>query len=86
MADDADVEQADEDAKSSDGAKMPIVIDLPAPALRAAKRFTLSDEQRRQLDHIQKLGMELGLRGKKFGIASACIGGGQGMAVLIERA
>ena len=30
--------------------------------------------------------VELGLRGKKFGIASACIGGGQGMAVLIERA
>jgi acetyl-CoA acetyltransferase len=26
------------------------------------------------------------LRGKKFGVASACIGGGQGMAVLIEKA
>lgn len=30
--------------------------------------------------------VELGLRGKKYGIASACIGGGQGMAVLVERA
>ena len=35
---------------------------------------------------IYTLLVELGLRGKKFGIASACIGGGQGMAVLIERA
>ena len=35
---------------------------------------------------IYTLVLELGLRGKKFGIASACIGGGQGMAVLIERA
>ena len=35
---------------------------------------------------IYTLIVELGLRGKKFGIASACIGGGQGMAVLIERA
>ncbi len=34
---------------------------------------------------IYTLVVELGLRGKKFGIASACIGGGQGMAVLIER-
>ncbi len=66
MADDGDVEQADEDEKSSDGAKMPIVIDLPAPALRAGKRFTLTDEQRRQLDQIQKLGMELGLRAKEL--------------------
>ena len=30
--------------------------------------------------------IELGKRGKKYGIASACIGGGQGMAVLVERA
>ena len=30
--------------------------------------------------------VELGRRGKKYGIASACIGGGQGMAVLVERA
>ena len=35
---------------------------------------------------IYTLAIELGLRGKKYGIASACIGGGQGMAVLIERA
>ncbi|MEO5987906.1 MAG: thiolase family protein [Candidatus Eisenbacteria bacterium] len=35
---------------------------------------------------IHTLLIELGLRGKKFGIASACIGGGQGMAVLVERA
>ena len=35
---------------------------------------------------IYSLIVELGLRGKKFGVASACIGGGQGMAVLIERA
>ena len=34
---------------------------------------------------IYSLIVELGLRGKKFGVASACIGGGQGMAVLIER-
>jgi acetyl-CoA acetyltransferase family protein len=35
---------------------------------------------------IYTLVVELGLQGKKFGVASACIGGGQGMAVLIERA
>ncbi len=35
---------------------------------------------------IHTLLIELGKRGKKFGIASACIGGGQGMAVLVERA
>jgi len=35
---------------------------------------------------IYTLIVELGLRGKKFGVASACIGGGQGMAVLIEKA
>ena len=35
---------------------------------------------------IYTLIVELGLRAKKFGVASACIGGGQGMAVLIERA
>jgi acetyl-CoA acetyltransferase family protein len=35
---------------------------------------------------IYTLIVELGLKGKKFGIASACIGGGQGMAVLVERA
>ncbi len=35
---------------------------------------------------IYTLVVELGLRGKKFGVASACFGGGQGMAVLIERA
>ncbi len=35
---------------------------------------------------IYTLVVELGLRGGKFGVASACIGGGQGMAVLIERA
>jgi acetyl-CoA acetyltransferase family protein len=35
---------------------------------------------------IYSLIVELGLRGKKFGVASACIGGGQGMAVLVERA
>ena len=35
---------------------------------------------------IHTLLIELGKRGKKYGIASACIGGGQGMAVLVERA
>ena len=35
---------------------------------------------------IQTLLIELGKRGKRFGVASACIGGGQGMAVLVERA
>jgi acetyl-CoA acetyltransferase family protein len=35
---------------------------------------------------IYTLLIELGKRGKKFGVASACIGGGQGMAVLLERA
>jgi acetyl-CoA acetyltransferase family protein len=35
---------------------------------------------------IYTLVVELGLRGKKYGVASACIGGGQGMAVLVERA
>jgi len=35
---------------------------------------------------IYTLIVELGLRSKKFGVASACIGGGQGMAVLLERA
>ncbi|HEY6194225.1 MAG TPA: thiolase family protein [Candidatus Eisenbacteria bacterium] len=35
---------------------------------------------------IYTLIVELGLKSKKFGVASACIGGGQGMAVLIERA
>ena len=34
---------------------------------------------------IYTLLLELGKRGKRFGIASACIGGGQGMAVLLER-
>jgi acetyl-CoA acetyltransferase family protein len=34
---------------------------------------------------IHTLAIELGRRGKRFGIAAACIGGGQGMAVLIER-
>lgn len=29
--------------------------------------------------------LELGHRGKKYGIASACIGGGQGIAVLVKR-
>jgi serine phosphatase RsbU (regulator of sigma subunit) len=66
MAADADEENADESEKSVDDEKMPIVIDLPAPALQAVKRFTLTDEQRRQLDQIQKMGMELGLRGKQM--------------------
>ena len=35
---------------------------------------------------IYTLIVELGLRNKKYGIASACIGGGQGIAVLLERA
>jgi acetyl-CoA acetyltransferase family protein len=35
---------------------------------------------------IHTLLVELGLRGKRWGVASACIGGGQGMAVLVERA
>jgi len=34
---------------------------------------------------IHTLAVELGLRNQKYGVASACIGGGQGMAVLIER-
>jgi acetyl-CoA acetyltransferase family protein len=34
---------------------------------------------------IYTLLLELGKRGKRFGIASACIGGGQGIAVLLER-
>ncbi len=34
---------------------------------------------------IQTLSIELARRGKRFGIASACIGGGQGIAVLLER-
>ena len=35
---------------------------------------------------IYTLLLELGKRGKRYGIASACIGGGQGIAVLVERA
>ncbi len=35
---------------------------------------------------IYTLLLELGHRSKRFGLASACIGGGQGMAVLVERA
>jgi acetyl-CoA acetyltransferase family protein len=35
---------------------------------------------------IYTLLLELGKRGKRYGIASACIGGGQGIAVLLERA
>jgi acetyl-CoA acetyltransferase family protein len=35
---------------------------------------------------IYTLLIELGKRGKRYGIASACIGGGQGIAVLVERA
>jgi acetyl-CoA acetyltransferase family protein len=34
---------------------------------------------------IYTLLLELGKRGKRWGIASACIGGGQGIAVLLER-
>jgi len=34
---------------------------------------------------IYTLTVELGARKKKYGVASACIGGGQGMAVLVER-
>jgi acetyl-CoA acetyltransferase family protein len=34
---------------------------------------------------IYTLLVELGRQGKKLGVASACIGGGQGMAVLVER-
>ena len=34
---------------------------------------------------IYTLLVELGKRGKRWGIASACIGGGQGIAVLLER-
>src|SRR5262249_1260728 len=29
--------------------------------------------------------LELGLRGRRWGVASACIGGGQGIAVVVER-
>jgi acetyl-CoA acetyltransferase family protein len=35
---------------------------------------------------IYTLLLELGKRGKRYGVASACIGGGQGIAVLLERA
>ena len=35
---------------------------------------------------IYTLLIELGKRGKRWGAAAACIGGGQGMAVLVERA
>jgi acetyl-CoA C-acetyltransferase len=31
------------------------------------------------------LALELGRRNKTYGIASACIGGGQGIAMLIQR-
>jgi acetyl-CoA acyltransferase 2 len=34
---------------------------------------------------IYTLLVELGKRGKRFGVASACIGGGQGIAVILER-
>ncbi len=34
---------------------------------------------------IYSLLIELGLRQKRFGVASACIGGGQGIAVVLER-
>jgi len=34
---------------------------------------------------ILTLLLELGKRGKRWGIASACIGGGQGIAVVLER-
>jgi len=34
---------------------------------------------------VLTLGRELAARGKKYGIASACIGGGQGIAMLIKR-
>jgi acetyl-CoA acetyltransferase len=30
--------------------------------------------------------LELARRGKRYGVASACIGGGQGIAVIVERA
>ena len=29
--------------------------------------------------------IELGKRGKRYGVASACIGGGQGIALIVER-
>ena len=29
--------------------------------------------------------LELGRRGKKYGLATACIGGGQGIAAIVER-
>ena len=35
---------------------------------------------------IYTLLLELGKRNKRFGVASACIGGGQGIAVILERA
>ena len=35
---------------------------------------------------VYTLLLELAKRGKRFGIASACIGGGQGIAMLLERA
>ncbi len=35
---------------------------------------------------VYTLALELGKRGKRWGVASACIGGGQGIAVVLERA
>jgi acetyl-CoA acyltransferase 2 len=35
---------------------------------------------------IYTLALELAKRGKRWGVASACIGGGQGIAVVLERA
>ena len=35
---------------------------------------------------VYTLALELQKRNKRWGVASACIGGGQGIAVIIERA
>ncbi|HEY6865848.1 MAG TPA: acetyl-CoA C-acyltransferase, partial [Candidatus Eisenbacteria bacterium] len=35
---------------------------------------------------LYTLALELGKRGKRWGVAAACIGGGQGIAVILERA
>ncbi len=58
-------DKADAGESSFDEEKTPIVIDLPPPA-RTAMRFTLTDEQRSQLDKMQKLGMQLGLHAREL--------------------
>lgn len=53
------------DEVAKDLAKAPVVIELP-PTARMAMRFTLTPEQRAQLDQMRKLGMQLGSRGQEL--------------------